>query len=183
MVDAVNKKPLVVFKYVSASITDEDIKSALRNQNRRVFENMSEQDRNLDSNLEIIFRKKTKNPAIKHIVARVIPSLWRKLVDSGYVHIDMQRVRVDDHSPLIQCSMCLGYGHSRKLCKETVPKCSHCGGDHIKAKCGEWLISAPPSCCNCSQAKIENKAHNAFSDTCPIRQKWDQLARATTEYT
>lgn len=176
--DVVNKKPLIVLKNVMGDNTDADIKSALQSQNCHIFGDISEHE----STVEILFRKKTRNPQVNHVVARVASMLWKRMTEQGYLYIDLQKVRVEDHSPLIQCSMCLGYGHSRKLCSEKLPKCSHCGGSHVRAKCGEWLANTTPSCPNCSHAKMENKAHNAFSNVCPIRQKWDSLARSTIDY-
>lgn len=176
--DAVNKKPLVILKHVQEDNTDEDIKMALKIQNMHMFKDLSEQD----STFEILFRKKTRNPQVSHVVARAAPLLWRRMTDEGHVHIDLQRVRVEDQSPLIQCSMCLGYGHSKRLCTEEMPKCSHCGGSHVKAKCDGWLANTVPTCTNCSHAKLEKAEHNAFSSQCPIRHKWDTLARATIDY-
>lgn len=176
--DAINKKPLIVLKHVINQNTDDDIKIAIKTQNRHIFEGLSEQE----SSTEILFRKKTKNHQVSHVVARVASVLWKRMTEQGYMYIDLQKVKVEDHSPLIQCTMCLGYGHSRKLCSEKVPKCCHCGGSHVKNKCGEWLANTTPSCSNCSHAKLDDKAHNAFSNVCPIRKKWDSLARATIAY-
>lgn len=176
--DAINKKPLVVFKNVRNSNTDTEIKSALKLQNQHIFEDLSEQD----GTMEILFRKKTRNPQVSHVVARVTPLLWSRMTNDGHLYIDLQRIRVEDQSPLIQCSMCLGYGHSKRLCTEKTPRCSHCGGSHVKAKCGEWLANTTPACCNCSHAKLEKINHNAFSNECPIRQKWEKMARATIDY-
>lgn len=173
-----NKRPLVVFRNVLNENTDDDICIALQTQNQRILDDLNEKDKEI----KILFRKRTRNPQVGHVVARVAPLLWKKLTEVGQVHIDLQTVKVEDHSPLIQCSMCLGYGHSRGRCTQDKPKCSHCGGSHVRAKCGEWLAGTAPKCCNCSHAKLESKEHSAFSNECPIRRKWDQMARATIEY-
>lgn len=177
--DAVNKKPLVVLKNVLEDNSDEDIRTALRTQNEHIFEGLNEEQKVC----EILFRKKTRNPQVSHVVMRVTPLLWRRLTEHGHAHIDLQKVRVEDQSPVIQCSMCLGYGHSKRLCTEKQLRCSHCGGPHVKAKCEAWLSNAAPKCCNCTHAKLEETQHNAFSDECPIRRKWDTLVRATIAYT
>ncbi|KAL4704435.1 hypothetical protein ACJJTC_014367 [Scirpophaga incertulas] len=109
----------------------------------------------------------------------------RKVKDRKTVHIDMKRSRVEDQSPLIQCSTCLGYGHGRKYCKEITPKCSHCGGSHLRKECEEYVARVTPRCCDCAAAKhtqADDTEHNAFSSDCPIRRRWEMAARARVAY-
>lgn len=172
-----NKDPLIILYSVLKNNTDDDIVKALWNQNRHLLGEASGED-----HIEIRFRRKARNHLTSHVVARVSPRIWQCLTNAGAVHIDMQRVRVADQSPLIQCSRCLGYGHGKRFCHEAVDVCSHCGGQHLKMDCADWLVNAPASCINCSKAKIGTAEHNAFSDECPIRQKWDALARSSVAY-
>lgn len=67
-----------------------------------------------------------------HIVTKVSPRFWGRMTEASAAYIDMQRVRVEDQSSLVQCSGCLGYGHSKRLCeeKEKGKMCGHCGGTH-----------------------------------------------------
>lgn len=175
--DIKNKDPLVILKDVLKYNTDQDVLDALKNQNKAVLK-----DSLIDQRMEIAFKKSTRNPHTHHIVIRVSPKIWQHLVDAGSVQVDLQRVRVFDQSPLVQCSLCLGYGHGRRFCKETVEKCCHCGGPHMKSECANWLADVPPSCSNCTHAKLDRVDHNAFSSECPIRRKWEALARATIAY-
>ncbi|KAL4702126.1 hypothetical protein ACJJTC_016668 [Scirpophaga incertulas] len=39
-----------------------------------------------------------------------------------------------------------------------------------------------PSGVNCEEAKTGDSSHNAFSACCPIRRKWDSIARARVAY-
>lgn len=176
--DAANKKPLVVLKYVREESTEAEIQKVVRTQNPKIFENLSEKD----CSFVVLFKKKTRDPAVSHIVARVGPLLWQRLIGIGYVHFELQKIIVEDQSPLVQCSMCLGYGHSKRLCNERLPKCSHCGGTHVRDECEKWVANTAPTCCNCSRAGIENKDHNAFSEQCPVRKRFDKLARSNTDY-
>lgn len=176
VVEMKNKDPLVILKDVLKYNTDEDVLDALRNQSKGIPKEL------MGQKCEIAFKKQTRNPHTHHIVMRVSPKIWQYLVNVGSVQIDLQRVRVADQSPLVQCSLCLGYGHGRRFCKETVEKCCHCGGPHLKSECENWLADAPPSCPNCSHAKLDRVEHNAFSGECPIRRKWEALARATIAY-
>lgn len=173
-----NRDPMLVLRDVLACNSDMDITTALRNQNGSVFHGLKkEEDR-----MEIKFRRKARNPLTSHVVVKVSPQIYNRMMGQQSVHIDLQKVRVEDQSPLVQCSMCLGYGHGRRYCRETEPKCSHCGGPHMKDKCPDWLAGAAPSCCNCVTAKLDTVNHGAFSTECPVRRKWDALARAKVAY-
>lgn len=158
--------------------TNEDILKSLRAQNKQVFKDIKEDD----IRMELKYRRKTRNPLTSHIVMKVSPQVWKNVTDTELVHVDMQRVRAMDQSPLIQCSRCLGYGHTRKLCVETIDVCSHCGGPHLRAECQEWHSGAEPNCKNCARAKLEKREHNAFSAECPIKRKWEAIARSATAY-
>lgn len=173
-----NKDPLVILRDVLSYNSDEDVLKALKNQNPGVFEKIAGKD----TKIEIAFKKRTRNPHTQHVVMRVSPKVWQHLIRAETVKIDLQRVRVADQSPLVQCSLCLGYGHGRRFCKETVEKCSHCGGPHMKTECADWLADAPPACCNCKNAKLDRVEHNAFSNECAIRRKWEAIARAAVAY-
>lgn len=173
-----NKDPLLILRDVLSYNSNEDILNALRNQNNRIYQNLDKQD----DRIEIGYRKKTRNHHTCHIVIRVSPIIWKRMLEAEAVHIDMQRIRVADQSPLVQCSLCLGYGHGRRFCKESIEKCSHCGGPHMKIDCPDWLAGEVPSCCNCKRAKLDSTEHNAFSQECPVKRRWDALARATIAY-
>ncbi|CAH2095694.1 unnamed protein product [Euphydryas editha] len=173
-----NRDPLLVLRGVLAVNTDGDVIKALRNQNRDLFNNLGPgEDR-----LLVKYRRRTRNPHLVNVVLSTSPTLWARITGVGSVHVDLMRVRAEDQSPLVQCTRCLGYGHGRKYCKDPADLCSHCGGPHLKAKCTDWLAGSPPSCRNCRRAKFDNIEHNAFSDDCPVRRRWDDLARSTVAY-
>ncbi|KAJ8722364.1 hypothetical protein PYW08_004766 [Mythimna loreyi] len=179
IVEAVkNRDPMVILRDVLAINSDEDVIKALRNQNRDVFRGLSDgEDR-----LEVRYRRKTRNPHIVHVVLSASPEVWQRVTKRGYAHIDLQRVRVEDQTPLMQCTRCLGYGHGRKHCMEKEDSCSHCGGPHLKTECPDWMAGGTAVCRNCERANLYNKEHNAFSTECPVRRKWDAIARSTTAY-
>lgn len=173
-----NKDPLVILKDVFMYNTDEDIIGALWKQNTKTLKDLNKKE----NRVEVLYKKRSRNPQANSVIMRVSPGVWKRLVDAETVMIDLQRVRVADQSPLVQCSLCLGYGHGRRFCKDTVEKCSHCGGPHKKADCADWLAGEAPSCCNCQRAKMDRAEHNAFSSECPIRRRWETIARATIAY-
>ena len=178
IVEVKNKDPLVILKNVLSYNTEEDILKALRNQNAHLFEDISLEDQRLT----VKYRRRTRNPHAGHVVMQVAPKVWKRLTEAGRVHIDLQQIRVEDQSPLVQCSICLGYGHGRRFCKETVEKCSHCAGPHTSKDCELKLAGEVPTCCNCAHAKLDTADHSAFSRDCPVRRRWEALARASVAY-
>lgn len=172
-----NKDPLVVLKDVLSFHTDEEVLKALKNQNPQHFKDLGTEER-----VEVKYRRKARNQHLTHIVLKVSPLLWNRLTYAEAVHLDLQKVKVADQSPLIQCTRCLAYGHGRRHCEEEEDVCSHCGGPHLKAKCETWRAGENPSCRNCHIAKLEQTKHNAFSNECPVRIKWDNLARSAVAY-
>lgn len=176
--DMKNRDPLLVLKGVLAANSDEDIAKALRNQNKDVFHGLDGEG----ARIVVKYRRKARNPHTNHVVISTSPVVWQRALDLGSLHIDLQRVKVEDQSPLIQCTRCLGYGHGKRLCKETTDLCSHCGGPHMRAECPDMLLGIPPKCKNCTKAGHEQSEHNAFSDECPTRKRWDAIARSTVAY-
>lgn len=176
--DVKNKDPLIILKDVLLVNSDEDVLKAMRNQNRAIFRDLDEEE----NRIAIKYRRKARNPHTGHIVVSTSPKIWRRAVDAGALHIDLQLIRVADQSPLVQCSRCLSYGHSKRFCKETVDLCGHCGGPHLRANCPEWLAGTAPVCRNCTKAELGRTDHDAFGQECPIRKRWDLLARSAIAY-
>ncbi|KAJ0173394.1 hypothetical protein K1T71_011570 [Dendrolimus kikuchii] len=176
--DITNKQPMVMITGVLRSHTDDDLFEALRNQNELVFEGLEEGD----DRMEVAYKIRGRNPNTHRVIMKVSPPLWRRMVDTGTVRVDLQTLQVTDRSPLTQCTICLGFGHGKKLCTETQVMCSHCGGPHTRNECEEYTVGAPPKCKNCTREKKAEADHNAFSETCPVRARWDAIVRATVAY-
>ncbi|XP_068631942.1 uncharacterized protein [Battus philenor] len=170
-----NKDPLVLLRDVMAYNTNEEIIKAIKTQNKHLLVDVSEEDQRA----EVRFRRRARNVQTVHVVMRVSPALWGRLMAAGYMHVDLQRVRVHDHSPLVQCTRCLGYGHTKRHCAESEDRCSHCGGRHLRAECPDRQAGKPPACRNCRLAKADRWDHGAFDEDCPVRRKWDTIARAS----
>ncbi|CAB3257804.1 unnamed protein product [Arctia plantaginis] len=173
-----NKDPLVVLKEVYVEGEEEDLISAIYAQNKEIFKDLTEEEKRM----VVKYRKRTRNPKTVHIILQVGPNIWRRMTEAGALYLDLQRVRVEDQSPLIQCTRCLAFGHGRKFCTESVDRCSHCGGPHLREKCADFVAGEEPRCCNCSHSGLRKTGHSAFSAECPTRTKWDYLARANTAY-
>lgn len=173
-----NKRPLLVLKGVTKMHSDEDVLHALKNQNRTVFDGLNGED----AIAEIKYKKKNRNPHIHDIVLNVSPTIWQRALAKKKVKIDLQQVDVKDQTPLVQCTRCLGYGHSKRFCKDMTDLCSHCGEPHLSVDCPDKKLGQSPTCINCTRAKVLNNQHNAFNEECPIRKKWDSLARSAIAY-
>lgn len=176
--EAKNKDPLVIVRDVLASHTDEELVNALKKQNSHLLTDLDD----VEFRAVVKYRRKARNPHTMHAILQVSPGVWQRLTSAGRIHVDLQRLRVEDQSPLVQCSMCLGYGHTRRLCTETTEVCSHCGGPHRGSDCADRLVNQEPTCCNCIRAKLPASNHNAFDQACPVRRRWDALARSSTAY-
>lgn len=176
--EAKNKDPLIILKNLLSYNKDEDIVSSLKTQNAGLLQDLA----NEDFRAVVKYRRKARNPHENHVVLQVSPKLWQKLTLAGRVHIDLQYVTVQDQSPLIQCTRCLGYGHGRRLCNELTDLCSYCAGPHLRANCPSYLTGETPACRNCRLAKCQETNHNAFDSECPIRKRWDAIARSSVAY-
>lgn len=106
-----NKDPLLVLRDVLLVNTDDDIFKAIKNQNGNLFHGVGDGE----NRLEIKYRKRARNPHTGHVILNTSPKIWRRTIETGALHIDLQRVKVSDQSPLVQCSRCLEYGHGRRL--------------------------------------------------------------------
>ncbi|CAG4958871.1 unnamed protein product [Parnassius apollo] len=173
-----NKNPLVILKDVFVDSEDDEIIKALHAQNKDIFVGLPEGE----MEMVIKYKKRTRNFKTVHIILQVKPNVWQRMTEAGALYLDLQRVRVEDQSPLIQCTKCLAFGHGRKFCTESVDRCSHCGGPHLREKCADFTAGNEPQCCNCSHSGLRKTDHNAFSAECPVRKKWDYLARTNTAY-
>ncbi|XP_041985864.1 uncharacterized protein LOC121738093 [Aricia agestis] len=174
-----NKDPQVVLYGVLKSYTDDDILEAIREQNKHLVEDIlgGTEDR-----MSVKYKKKGKDDHTQHVVLNVSPGLWARFTEAGHLYIDIQRVRVADQSPLIQCSRCLGYGHGRRFCSAAEEKCAHCSGAHRQSECDNLKDGKKPCCTNCKKEDQKVTDHHAFSTECPVRQRWDAIARAAVAY-
>lgn len=176
--DIKNRDPLLVLRGVLSVHKDDDILKALKNQNKDLFAGIDKKE----DRMEFRYRKRARNPHTCHAVISVSPVIWQRATTRKTVQIDLQPIRVEDQTPLVQCTRCLGYGHSKRYCTGPADLCSHCGGPHLKSECAEFLAGTPPKCKNCEKAGMANQEHNVFDQTCPIRNRWDALARSTVAY-
>lgn len=172
--------PLACIKNVLASHSDVDIIEMLKKQNKHLLHDVDM----AGQTMKVRYRKRARNALECHPVVELSPVVWRKLTEAGKVHLGIRRSQIEDQSPLVQCTKCLGYGHTRSVCRENKDFCCYCSGTHTGRDCPVRANSGPPTCINCVRAKREKAdlAHVAFRETCPERQRWDFIARSRISY-
>ena len=129
--EAVNRDPLVMLADVLSYNTDDDVARAILKQNQHLLGELKKEE----VRVAVKYRKRARSPHECHVVVQVSPPVWQILTRAGRAHIDLQRVRVYDQTPLVQCTKCLGFGHGRKYCTGKDDLCSHCGDAHLRAEC------------------------------------------------
>lgn len=175
---AKNKDPLVIIRDVLTHNKDEDIVEAIKKQNSHLIKDVPDED----YRVTVKYRRRARNQLENHVILQVSPKIYQRLVTAGAVYIGLQKRTVKDQSPLIQCTKCLGFGHGKKLCTQSESLCSHCAGPHLRSECPMWTVGEQATCRNCSLAKLEKTNHNAFDFECPIKRRWDSIARLSVAY-
>lgn len=172
--------PLIRIKGVMAYHSDDEIVEHLRAQNQKLFVGLEGDEKSL----RVRYRKRARNALQCHPVLEVSPLLHRRVLELGTVHIGLEKRQVEDQSPLVQCAKCLGFGHTKSLCRESHQLCNYCGGMHSWQDCQTRAQGGQPKCKNCTRAKIteSTEPHVAFSDECPEKQTWDRIARSKIAY-
>ncbi|KAL4719017.1 hypothetical protein ACJJTC_011470 [Scirpophaga incertulas] len=116
----------------------------------------------LASGKKYLSESKNLKSEIKEGVTAAIDVLYQKVKEAECENEQLRRTLLDG--------------------KETEVKCSHCGGQHTQAECDLKKAGETPRCINCTRLDSRETAHNAFSACCPVRRKWDSIARARVAY-
>ncbi|XP_050563644.1 uncharacterized protein LOC126913017 [Spodoptera frugiperda] len=172
--------PLLRIADVLSYHTDAELVELILAQNKHLLGDVSMQD----NIIRVKYRKKARNPHECHPVLELSPGTHKRFLEAGKIYVGLQRRPVFDQSPLVQCNKCLEYGHTKAVCQAKEHLCSHCGDPHTWEKCPNRLSNKPPTCRNCLRAQGvgPETTHNAFSEVCRERQKWDAIARSRISY-
>ncbi|GBP91340.1 hypothetical protein EVAR_57757_1 [Eumeta japonica] len=131
--------PLIIIRDVLKVNSDAQIVESLKRQNGHTTEGLDwERSRRESATADV-----RETPEC-HPVLEVSPALYTRLIKPA-TYVGLQRRPVWDQSPLVQCSRCLGFGHSKKWCREQNDKCAHCGGDHTGPTCPDRKAAQPQS--------------------------------------
>lgn len=172
--------PQIIIKDVLSYLKDSEIVENLFVQNKHLLNGINTKE----SMMRVKYRKRARNPHECHPIIELSPQLYQRFMEAEKVYIGLQRRPVADHSPLVQCTKCLGFGHTKKICREKSDLCSHCGEAHSWEQCNKRIEGKPPLCINCAEAKTKgtDQNHNAFSMECSERARWDAIARSKIAY-
>lgn len=174
------QNPLVCIKGVLSSYGDGEIVDLLKAQNKHLLQNVAVDGQTI----RVRYRKRARNPHECHPVLELSPELWRSFTQVQKVHVGIKRCSIEDQSPLVQCTKCLGYGHNKSICRAAKEVCSYCSREHHIRDCLIRADGKLPTCTNCKMAHRADSdlAHTAFSEDCQERQKWDGIARSRVSY-
>lgn len=180
--DAARRLPQIKLKDVMASITDDQIEESIRRQNSRICDGLDKQE-----GAKVRYRLKARNPLQCHVILEVTPALFGRLVEAGKLCVGWQRCWVEERTPLVQCGKCLGFAHTRGTCKAELASsvCAYCAKPgHESRVCPDRAASPPrpPVCANCAKEKMDRVDHSAFGNECPLRAKWEAIAKASVIY-
>lgn len=172
------RNPLIIVKEILKAHSDEELVAMLKAHNKDLLKELPEKD----TLIRVKTRKRARNDLLCSPIFEVSPPVHQRFTAAGTVFLGLQRRTVEDVSPLVQCSKCLGYAHTRTHCKEPKLLCSFCGGEHTRADCERRLGGGYPGCINCIRVNLPDTAHSLASDMCPERRKWDNIARSRVNY-
>ncbi|CAG4972743.1 unnamed protein product [Parnassius apollo] len=161
--------PMVILKGLSNDVPSEELVSIITGQNDELRDLIN----NTDDALCLRFKRKNKNPKLYNAVFLCNPTIWRKIMDSGRINVDHQRIHVENFCPFIQCFSCLQFGHVQGKCTNNIHPCSHCAaGNHTYTNCPNKANKSATTCYNCQMHnnKFNTKfdtQHAATSFSCP----------------
>lgn len=95
------------------------------------------------------------------------------LLKRGKIIFNERSCSIYEHSNIMQCNHCQGFGHFVRNC-QNAPACRRCGGCHDTYNCTK--INPRPICANCVSANSDgncsfNVQHRPTDSRCPIRMK------------
>ena len=172
--------PLIIVRDVLSYHKDTEIVENIISQNKHLLNGIDMKE----STLKVKYRKRARNPHECHPILELSPKIYQRFLEAGKIYIGLQRRPVADHSPLVQCTRCLGFGHTKVVCREKDELCSYCGEAHSWENCKKRAERKAPTCINCAESKAKGISleHNAFSVECSERARWDAIARSKIAY-
>ncbi|CAH2093360.1 unnamed protein product [Euphydryas editha] len=144
-----NQDPMVCVQGVLLCYCNEEIKEHIKAQNGYILYRV---DR-AGLQMKVRFRKRTRNSNECHPILEKSPEFWKRLTQAQKIYVGFGHCSVENQSALIQCIKCVGYGHTKALCKEKNDLFSYCGGKHMGRHCPSRAKNETPHCVNCSRAK------------------------------
>ncbi|KFM60419.1 Hypothetical protein in type I retrotransposable element R1DM, partial [Stegodyphus mimosarum] len=153
-------KPRIIIYNVKEGIDAETLKETLITQNPDIKGEELEIKLNMNGRFG------------KHWVCSVDPHSFKIIMKHKKINLFWSRKNVREYIQVTQCQNCLGFGHSKKFCKEE-QSCHKCGKTgHLQKEC-----TKKERCKNCKNAnqelglKLDHK-HNAKDNNCSKPKCW-----------
>lgn len=169
------KSPKIKIIGLEQNYSKEELVKCLKSQNSTISE---------DSKLEVIIIKKMRTKYMA--IVEVDQSVFKAVMESGMVIVDLSVCTIFEHIDLLRCFSCTGYHHTNKNCSSKKMFCLKCGlSGHQAQNCETDTKSF---CCpNCFQANEKYKLlfpinHGPFSRECGIFKNKIEIERRKIEY-
>lgn len=157
------KEPRILIYDVQSSLTEQEIKDAIFEQNPDLVEGMEKST--FDTELKLQFRVGKRREDLTNWVAEVTPALRNKIRKIGRIYIEWQFCRIQDFIGLSRCYQCQVYGHVAKYCRQETSSCGHCAEDgHRASDCPKK--AEPAKCASCKRFKKPTN-HSVLDKNCP----------------
>ena len=166
--------PRLLLKDIPATLTKEEIITAIKNQNSAVGEMLS----NSAENIKVITNWTNQSKITQTVVLEATPQLHKHLKSENKIIIGMCRYNLWDHVHTLHCSKCMRFGHHGRDCKATAPVCGICASAHLTIQCANYDAAGRPKhkvnrcCANCkaSSAHKDNATTHSAIDKhlCPV---------------
>ena len=163
--------PIILLKGVPKEIDRSQIPTVIRNYNKDIESAYDSEDA-----ITVLYLKNNRKQHLVNVGIKVSPAIRKIILGTynGSISLGFSLVHAEDALPIVQCTHCLGFGHTKAKCpkKEEDPQCLHCPGQHLKENCP--VKDRKVECCNCahrpgtSSKQPDDIGHSPTSKKCPI---------------
>ena len=175
---AKQRRPLLILKGISRDVREDDVVGLIGRQNPGL--------QLADGDVRKRFVRRNRKDDLYNVVLEVSAGVRVRMLESGRLAVDHQRVHVSDFSSVVQCYKCLGFGHTRAKCTSDVQRCSHCSSEgHDFASCPDKADDSKLKCHNCATSgrRTSDVQHSATSaKKCPHFKAMEKRIQARTDY-
>ncbi|KAG8233103.1 hypothetical protein J437_LFUL013294 [Ladona fulva] len=162
-VESMKKKdPKVIIFSIDRTITEEDFKDNVWNQN---FQEATISKDDFTKGFRYSFMKGKRDSKYSHRVFQVTPDIREHLVAKEKVYSGWESHFIKDFTGITRCYKCQGFGHTAQGCREKEDTCGHC------ARRGHSIQDCPNKnrrevCANCHRFGKQSD-HSTTDINCP----------------
>lgn len=167
----IEKVPKLIIKNIEKDLNNDQIKEAIRNQNKELF--------NDDSEINIEYTYGNQNSIFKNAIVSTDKQLRLRIKENLKLYIGHCACSIENDLSIMHCTKCGRFGHKAKKCKSDKFSCVYCSNSHDPENCPiaknkQW---DKLKCSNCefhnSKLKPDEKKFNTNhkstnKNKCPI---------------